>query len=102
MMVTSRVHYFLLVNVFFIVHISVAQTPDSAWIRINQPGYFINSSKVAVWVSKTQNAPCDSGLAVYHNDGKDNTTNEPTMEGTASLIYLLAETESESKILKTK
>jgi peptidoglycan/xylan/chitin deacetylase (PgdA/CDA1 family) len=31
-----------------------------------------------------------SGLAVYHDDYGDYSTNEPTMDGTASLIYLLA------------
>jgi peptidoglycan/xylan/chitin deacetylase (PgdA/CDA1 family) len=31
-----------------------------------------------------------SGLAVYHDDYGDYSTNEPTMDGTASLVYLLA------------
>lgn len=31
-----------------------------------------------------------SGLVVYHDDFGDYSTNEPTMDGTASLIYLLA------------
>lgn len=31
-----------------------------------------------------------SGLTVYHDDVGDYTSNEPTMDGTASLIYLLA------------
>ncbi|HSB92196.1 MAG TPA: glycoside hydrolase family 9 protein [Flavitalea sp.] len=31
-----------------------------------------------------------SDLAVYHDDNGDYSTNEPTMDGTASLIYLLA------------
>jgi peptidoglycan/xylan/chitin deacetylase (PgdA/CDA1 family) len=37
-----------------------------------------------------------SGLAVYHDDYGDYSTNEPTMDGTASLIYLLAAKEMES------
>jgi len=37
-----------------------------------------------------------SGLAVYHDDYGDYSTNEPTMDGTASLIYLLAANESEA------
>jgi peptidoglycan/xylan/chitin deacetylase (PgdA/CDA1 family) len=37
-----------------------------------------------------------SGLAVYHDDYGDYSTNEPTMDGTASLIYLLAAKEAES------
>lgn len=38
-----------------------------------------------------------SRLAVYHDDYGDYSTNEPTMDGTASLIYLLAAKEAESK-----
>ena len=35
-------------------------------------------------------AAFQSDLAVYHDDYGDYSTNEPTMDGTASLIYLLA------------
>jgi len=35
-----------------------------------------------------------SDLAVYHDDSGDYSTNEPTMDGTASLIYLMAARES--------
>ncbi|WP_217603989.1 glycoside hydrolase family 9 protein [Chitinophaga sp. GbtcB8] len=35
-------------------------------------------------------APFQSDLAVYHDDFGDYSTNEPTMDGTASLVYLLA------------
>ena len=34
--------------------------------------------------------PFQSDLVVYHDDYGDYSTNEPTMDGTASLIYLLA------------
>ena len=37
-----------------------------------------------------------SDLAVYHDDYGDYSTNEPTMDGTASLIYLLAAKEAAS------
>jgi peptidoglycan/xylan/chitin deacetylase (PgdA/CDA1 family) len=37
-----------------------------------------------------------SDLAVYHDDYGDYSTNEPTMDGTASLIYLLAAKEKEA------
>lgn len=37
-----------------------------------------------------------SDLAVYHDDYGDYSTNEPTMDGTASLIYLLAAQEAEA------
>ncbi len=36
-----------------------------------------------------------SNLAVYHDDYGDYSTNEPTMDGTASLIYLLAAKQNE-------
>lgn len=38
-----------------------------------------------------------SDLAVYHDDYGDYSTNEPTMDGTASLIYLLASKEAAEK-----
>ncbi len=41
-------------------------------------------------------AAFQSDLAVYHDDYGDYSTNEPTMDGTASLIYLLAAKESEA------
>lgn len=37
-----------------------------------------------------------SSLAVYHDDAGDFSTNEPTMDGTATLVYLLAAKESEA------
>ncbi|HUH33829.1 MAG TPA: glycoside hydrolase family 9 protein, partial [Daejeonella sp.] len=42
-------------------------------------------------------AQFQSKLAVYHDDIGDYSTNEPTMDGTASLVYLLAAKESQSK-----
>ncbi len=41
-------------------------------------------------------APFQSPLVVYHDDYGDYSTNEPTMDGTASLIYLLASREAAS------
>jgi peptidoglycan/xylan/chitin deacetylase (PgdA/CDA1 family) len=41
-------------------------------------------------------AEFQSDLAVYHDDYGDYSTNEPTMDGTASLIYLLAAKENET------
>lgn len=38
-----------------------------------------------------------SDLAVYHDDYGDYSTNEPTMDGTASLIYLLAAKDAEAR-----
>lgn len=41
-------------------------------------------------VDADEYAPFQSNLVVYHDDYGDYSTNEPTMDGTASLIYLLA------------
>jgi len=43
-------------------------------------------------------ADFQSDLVVYHDDYGDYSTNEPTMDGTASLIYLLAAKEAEATI----
>jgi endoglucanase len=48
-------------------------------ITLNQPDEY------AVFQSK---------LAVYHDDYGDYSTDEPTMDGTASLVYLLAAKEA--------
>lgn len=45
-------------------------------------------------------ADFQSDLAVYHDDYGDYSTNEPTMDGTASLIYLLAA--KEAKVAPSK
>lgn len=42
-------------------------------------------------------ADFQSDLAVYHDDYGDYSTNEPTMDGTASLIYLLAAQDQKAK-----
>ncbi|WP_202616926.1 glycoside hydrolase family 9 protein [Arcticibacter tournemirensis] len=44
-----------------------------------------------------QYADFQSDLVVYHDDYGDYSTNEPTMDGTASLVYLLAAKESENR-----
>ena len=44
-----------------------------------------------------QYAQFQSDLAVYHDDFGDYSTNEPTMDGTASLIYQLAAREAEAQ-----
>ncbi|KQR71891.1 glycoside hydrolase family 9 protein [Pedobacter sp. Leaf176] len=46
-------------------------------------------------------ADFQSALAVYHDDYGDYSTNEPTMDGTASLIYLLAAKEAASSPKKS-
>lgn len=42
-------------------------------------------------------AEFQSDIAVYHDDFGDYSTNEPTMDGTASLVYLLASKENDSR-----
>ncbi|CAL1517194.1 glycoside hydrolase family 9 protein [Chitinophaga sp. MM2321] len=42
-------------------------------------------------------ADFQSDLAVYHDDFGDYSTNEPTMDGTASLVYLLAAKDNEGR-----
>jgi len=42
-------------------------------------------------------APFNKGKAVYHDDVGDYSTNEPTLDGTASLSYILAALQSEGK-----
>ncbi|KAB7731936.1 polysaccharide deacetylase family protein [Rudanella paleaurantiibacter] len=44
-------------------------------------------------------APFQSRVAVYHDDYGDYSTNEPTMDGTASLVYLLAAKQAENRAL---
>lgn len=46
-------------------------------------------------------AEFQSDLAVYHDDYGDYSTNEPTMDGTASLVYLLAAKDGEKASART-
>ncbi|WP_353126593.1 glycoside hydrolase family 9 protein [Parapedobacter pyrenivorans] len=58
----------------------------------------IFNSLIGIQLTKPDaHAPFQSDLAVYHDDYGDYSTNEPTMDGTASLIYLLASKEQESR-----
>jgi hypothetical protein len=56
----------------------------------------------AWWMARCTDATFQSNLAVYHDDYGDYSTNEPTMDGTASLIYLLAAKEAEASPGKKK
>ncbi|MEP6727576.1 MAG: glycoside hydrolase family 9 protein, partial [Bacteroidota bacterium] len=44
-----------------------------------------------------ENANFQSDLVVYHDDAGDYSTNEPTTDGTASLVYLLAQKEAQAR-----
>jgi hypothetical protein len=55
----------------------------------------IYNSLIGITLYQTDEyAPFQSSLVVYHDDYGDYSTNEPTMDGTASLIYLLAAKEA--------
>ena len=50
----------------------------------------IYGSLIGVYLSKDdQYAPFQSGVVVYHDDYADYSTNEPTMDGTASMCYYM-------------
>lgn len=58
----------------------------------------IYSSLIGVTLSKPDAyAPFQSKLAVYHDDWADYSTNEPTTDGTATLIYLLAAMDAQAR-----
>jgi len=60
----------------------------------------IYKNLIGIQLTKPDNyAAFQSDLAVYHDDYGDYSTNEPTMDGTASLIYLLAAFDSRVKTL---
>jgi endoglucanase len=63
-------------------------------------GSIFNNLKGIRLYQEDEYAPFQSSLAVYHDDYGDYSTNEPTMDGTASLIYLLAAKEAEGKTKK--
>jgi hypothetical protein len=58
-------------------------------------GSIFNNLKGIKLYNEDAYAEFQSSLAVYHDDYGDYSTNEPTMVGTASLIYLLAAKEAE-------
>ena len=60
-------------------------------------GSIFDSLKGIALIGEDEYAPFQSDLAVYHDDLGDYSTNEPTMDGTASLVYLLAAKEWESR-----
>ncbi|MHC2992373.1 glycoside hydrolase [Pontibacter sp. HJ8] len=59
-------------------------------------GSIFNNLKGIKLYGEDAYAEFQSGLVVYHDDFGDYSTNEPTMDGTASLIYLLAAKEHSS------
>jgi endoglucanase len=63
-------------------------------------GSIFNNLKGLKLYNADQYAAFQSDLAVYHDDYGDYSTNEPTMDGTASLIYLLAARDNEKNSVK--
>lgn len=44
----------------------------------------------------------NTGFIVYHDDIGDYSTNEPIMDGTASLVYLLSALQSEARVVRSR
>jgi len=53
-------------------------------------------------INPDEYAEFQSDLVVYHDDYGDYSTNEPTMDGTASLVYLMAALENEGRSGSTR
>jgi endoglucanase len=65
-------------------------------------GSIFKSLKYVTLREEDEFASFQSDLVVYHDDMGDYATNEPTMDGTASLIYYLAAMEKEGDIASSK
>ncbi|WKN31109.1 glycoside hydrolase family 9 protein [Porifericola rhodea] len=60
-------------------------------------GSIFNNLKGLLLVNEDMYAKFQSDLVVYHDDFGDYSTNEPTMDGTASLVYLLSALQKEGQ-----
>jgi endoglucanase len=70
---------------------------DGALVDGPVSGYIFKSLLGLTLADTDEYEEFQSDLAVYHDDHGDYSTNEPTMDGTASLIYLLAAKEKDSR-----
>ncbi|HYI77007.1 MAG TPA: glycoside hydrolase family 9 protein, partial [Chryseolinea sp.] len=70
---------------------------DGALVDGPVSGYIFKSLLGLTLADTDEYEEFQSNLAVYHDDHGDYSTNEPTMDGTASLIYLLAAKEKDSR-----
>jgi hypothetical protein len=59
-------------------------------------GHIFNSLLGLTLINEDEYKEFQSMLAVYHDDYGDYSTNEPTMDGTAALVYLMAAKETDS------
>lgn len=75
-------------------------TLDGALVDGPVYGSIFRNLKGLQLVKEDAYAEFQSDYVVYHDDLGDYSTNEPTMDGTASLIYLLAARQHEAKIKK--
>ena len=60
-------------------------------------GHIFNNLLGLTLINEDEYKEFQSMLAVYHDDYGDYSTNEPTMDGTASLVYLMAAKETDSR-----
>ncbi len=60
-------------------------------------GSIFNNLKGLTLLEEDRYAPFQSKLVVYHDDFGDYSTNEPTMDGTASLMYYLSSLQQQGK-----
>jgi endoglucanase len=60
-------------------------------------GHIFNNLLGLTLTDKDEYEEFQSMLAVYHDDHGDYSTNEPTMDGTAALVYLMAAKETDSR-----
>ena len=70
---------------------------DGALVDGPVSGYIFKNLLGLTLVNADEYEAFQSNLAVYHDDHGDYSTNEPTMDGTASLIYLLPAKEKDSR-----
>lgn len=84
----SSVHHPYGAHPAFMSHFGLVNGPVTPLLYKNSPGSSL--------LKKDAYASWQSELAVYHDDAADYVTNEPTIDGTAALIYLLAFRESEA------
>ncbi len=64
-------------------------------------GSIFKSLKYVTLRDEDEFAPFQSDLVVYHDDMGDYATNEPTMDGTATLVYYLSALQQEGQILSS-
>ena len=88
-------------SAFFLV---LSQPLPARWRNGGWPGiwqYLQKSTRIEI-IEPDEYAEFQSPHVVYHDDAGDYSTNEPTMDGTASLVYLLAAKEHEAEKMRIR